>query len=61
MLARTTLERELRRVVSAKNLALFLKEWQTADQLYGAEQALRWALREDAMSPYKAFRLTGAA
>lgn len=61
MLAQSTLERELQRVVKEKNLALFLKEWQHADQLYGAECALSWALRQDAMAPAKAFRLKGNA
>jgi len=60
-LARRTIERELRRVVAEKNLALFLKEQEVEDWLYGAEVALSWVLRQDTMAPAKAFGLKANA
>ena len=59
--ARSTIQRELQRVTREKRLALFLNERENQDWLYGAEQALLWVLGEDAMSPFKAFRLEASA
>ena len=57
MKAQGTIERELRRVKKAKELAYFLNETAAQDELYGAQQALSWALGENAMAPAKAFSI----
>ena len=59
MRAEGTIRKELRKV----ELALRLRDEMTVDEayenqkdhLYGAQQALAWVLRRDAMSPYRAF------
>lgn len=60
MKSERTLKAEIRRVERMKDMAWRAGDTQTEDWMYGAEAALRWAIGEDVMSPYRAFYPAGS-